>query len=202
MSLFTFIFALIFVAVGLCIAVVVSWQILAPILHLVRGKSSVSRPRKKSSSKLKKADALIEKGRLDDALKLLRKAFLVSSPTDPQGIARLKELNQDILSRVLLIAEERGGRAEHLSEVEHCLMERIELLNLLSKASESFKNLRTRREKAGKEFPSWSKADFESRIKEIRTELLTNENNLQETLNVLFKGVSQSSQDEKPITYH
>lgn len=205
MSFMGFILSLVFLAMALSLLVVLSWLMITPILQILRqrkGGRPAIRTIRKTDTKLKKIDSLIEKGKHDDALKLLRKGFVIKSPSDPKGIEKLRDLHQNLLSRVLVIIEERQGRAEAIAEVEHAMLQRIELLYLLSKANDSFHNIRSRREKAGKELPSWSKSDFESRIKEIRGELKTNEKALNDSLVKLFDAAKTQNKETEPIVYH
>lgn len=201
MSFMGFILSLVFLAMALSLLVVLSWLMISPVLHILRRKKG-GRPIRKADTKLKKIDSLIEKGKHDDALKLLRKGFVIKSPSDPKGIEKLRDLHQNLLSRVLVIIEERQGRAEAIAEVEHAMLQRIELLYLLSKAHDSFHNIRSRREKAGKELPSWSKSDFESRIKEIQLELKANEQALNDSLITLFDAAKTQNKETEPIVYH
>ncbi len=155
---------------------------------------------KKATGRLEKVDSLLSEQKCLEAIKHMRRAYVLDIPKTPEKIALLKDHHQNFLSRCLLIAEEMGSRAENIPEVERHFIERNELMILLMKARESFQNLKSRREQAGKNIPSWSQSDFEARIKEIEKELERNEEELEDSLNVLFDALGVPSSDN--IVYH
>ncbi len=199
MGLGSFIISLVLLGLGLATLIGLTWAMMNPLLGTVRGKKGSSKIRK-YSERLKRIDDLIESKKADEALKQLRKAVLLDATLNEAAIRKLKEHHQNVLSRCLVLEEEIGSRAENIAEVEHFLMQRIELQNLLIKATESFTNLKFRREKAGKDLPNWSKTDYEKRIKEIQGELKKNESEANEAIDRLFTALATPTEDN--IVYH
>ena len=119
---------------------------------------------------------------------------------DQSLISLIREHHQNVLSRCVLIAEALESRPEHLAEVEQYFLERSELLDLLLRAKDSYQSIRSRRAKEGKTVPTWSRTDYESRIKQIESELEANLNNLKRSLSDLFGALSSSN--GQPIVYH
>lgn len=193
----------------LALAVASIWIIGVPLYGAVRGLFGKAQPRKKparfgkqkkAASRLDKVDALISEQKCLEAIKQMRKAYVLDIPRTSEKVTLLKNHHQNFLSRCLVIAEEMGSRAENIPEVERHFIERNELLVLLLKARESFQSLKSRREQAGKNIPSWSQSDFEQRIKEIQTELERNEKELEKSITTLLDALSVPSSEN--IVYH
>ena len=203
MGLFNFIVALFLLGLALTLLIYLSWLIASPLLGGVRGKKSSGKVGK-ANKKLQKVDNLIANGKPNEALKLLRKAVMLDAGLTHKVLGELKEHHQNVLSRCLVIAEELGSRAENIAQAERALMERVELQSLLIKANESFKNLKNRREQAGKDLPSWSKSDFQTRIKDIEKELASNEKVANEAIEALFARLASPTgdSDDNDIVYH
>ncbi|MCB0322181.1 MAG: hypothetical protein KDD69_01375 [Bdellovibrionales bacterium] len=199
MQLFNFIVAIALLLLGLLITAYFGWLLIAPLFGLYQGGKGSGRHRK-AAGRLKKVDALVAEHRCNEALKLLRRCTIFDLPKSDEGIQRIREHHQNFLSRCLLIAEEFGSRAENIAEVERLFIERAELQKLLLRADESFRSLKFRREQAGKHIPSWSKTDFEQRIKEIKSELKRNDMALANALKKLYDSLSRPAVEN--IVYH
>lgn len=199
MGLVSFSIAIFLLGISLFAAGGLFWLMFGPLITTLRGSQGGSKVRK-AEAKLKKVDELIASASFQEALKLLRKAVVLDSEGGARNLTRLKDLHQNMLSRCLVLAEEADTRADNVAQVEHLLMERIELQGLLLKAEASFNSLRTRREQAGKEIPSWSKSDFQTRITEISSELKKNSAAVERALNDLFRMLGEKSGDS--IVYH
>ena len=171
-----------------------------PLFHSVIGKKYSSKL-KKAADKLAQFDSLFAAHQHAEALRVLRRAPLVEIFDRPQLLDPAKEHNQNILSRCVLLAEELQTRVNNLPETERLVIERSELLTLFVRACESFASLRNRRERAGKEIPSWTKSDFENRIKEIRKELDANGLALNASFEKLFDSIGSPPREED-IVYH
>lgn len=199
MGLGSFIIALFLLGIGLAVLIGLTWVMMQPLLGGVRsrkGSSKIGRVR----SRLDRVDSLISEQKPEEALRQLRKTVLLDAGLSETVLPKLKEHHQNVLSRCLVIAEEINSRAENIAEVEHLLMQRIELQYLLLRADQSYQKLKFRREKAGKDLPSWSKSDFEKRMKEIQGELRKNEREANDALQRLFESLASPSQDN--IVYH
>ena len=103
--------------------------------------------------------------------------------------------------RYRVVSHLGSGGMSSVYLAEHVLMQRVELLNLLGRARDSYASLRQRRELAGKEIPSWSKSDFQSRIKEIERELDSNTGQAHRVLEAFFANLKSPAEKES-ITYH
>jgi hypothetical protein len=222
MELFNFLLALCFLILGAAITAYLAWVMVAPLVaiwrggglpgrDLLKGRGTASAaPRKKAvrsfgklrkaAARVEKADALIADHKCQEALKQLRKAVVLDVLSTEERVQAIKEHHQNFLSRCLLLAEEMNSRAENIAEVERLFIERSELQMLLCRANESFTSLQNRREQAGKNVPSWSKTDFEQRIKDIRKELQRNETALSEALKKLYAALAQPVSEN--IVYH
>ena len=218
MGLLDSIFALLAFIIGLGLAIYLVWSMLGPLLFLFRsrggtsdrsksptssGRAGSSRGLRKEEKILAKVDQLLEANKTTEALKQLRKAIVLDPRLSESTLTRLKDHHQNILSRCLIIADETGSNAENIADVEHLLMQRIELQQLLLQAKESFSKLKHRREKAGKNIPSWGKSDFDQRIKQIEEELKKNHEDTVVSVDKLFSNLSNPKPDkEDDIVYH
>ena len=171
-----------------------------PVVRSAAGRQYSQRLRR-AADKILQSDALFAGHQHLEALKALRKAPVYEIFDRSQFIDPVREHHQNILSRCVLIAEELQTRVDNLPEVERMVMERSELQSLYVRATESFASLKNRREKAGKEIPSWSKTDFDKRIKDIRKELEANRVALMAGFEKLFNSI-ESSRREEDIVYH
>ena len=194
MQLPEFLTAIVLLCIAVCIFSALVYQLAGPFLHLFRGGTDNAKL-KRARGKLEQVDALLSNHRPLEALKLLKKAVYFDEIGAYKHISAIKEHHQNFLSRCLIIAEELDRRPRNIAEIEQLFLERSELQILQIRVTESYQNIRFRREKAGKGVPDWSKADFEQRLKQIKEELGRNKNSLTEELNELFKalGTQQSS---------
>ena len=205
MGLLNFIISIVLLGIACWLVWVIGGAMVAAVLELIGRSTPGAKPKrfgklKKVASRLEKVDALLSQHKCLEAIKMMRKAYVVDIAKTPERIALIKDHHQNFLSRCLLIAEEMGSRADNIAEVERLFIERNELLNLLQKASESYQNLKFRREQAGKNIPSWSQTDFEQRIKEIQKELTRNESELENALGTLFSALGTPTSEN--IVYH
>jgi hypothetical protein len=184
------------IASTLCLALL--GVVFSALFEAVRG-GSVHGKLRKAGRRILRADELIEQKRFVEAVKELQKGIIFEA-ADRALIQALREHHQNILSRCLLISEETSSRVPNLAEVERLFLERAELQILEVKAREAFHKLRSRREQAGKDMPTWSKGDYEKRIEEIRRELGKNSVRLQSELAKLFSSALALQAAE--IIYH
>ena len=173
---------------------------LGPIVGSLQGRKDTKKFRR-AAEKIVEADNSITEGQFPEALKILRSAPLFDIFENPEIIELVREHHQNILSRCVLIAEELQTRPEGLADVERLVLERTELQTLYSRAADSYSSLRNRREKAGKEIPSWSRSDFEKRITDIQSELEKNRLLLTAAFQTLFTSIENSRRDGD-IVYH
>ncbi len=199
MELLGFLVALCMAVMAVLLICYLLFLLLMPLRDLIRDGREAARVRT-ASRRLEQVDTLISQGKTGLALKALRRAVVYDATGSEAIVESLKEHHQNLLSRVLVLAEEVGGRPTNIADVERLLLERAELQKLLLKALDSFRSLRFRRERAGKNLPDWSKSDFDGRITEIRKELSRNQEFLEKALDQLFKNIEGSASEQ--IFYH
>jgi len=194
------VFASILGVVGAAIIAYLALVIISPLLRfkpVVRGGSKV----RKAAQRLKIVDTLISENRFKEASAELRRAIILDVVSSREMVERLRDHNQSVLSRCLVVAEEMGSRCDGLADTERLMRERNELLILLLKAEEALRSFLGRREQAGKSVPKWSKGDFQGKINDIKKEISTNQTQLRASLDELFESIENASPSGS-ITYH
>jgi hypothetical protein len=149
----------------------------------------------RSFQKLAAADRLMDAKRPVEAAAELRRAVIIDNLVRSTFLPLVREHHQNILSRCVVIAEEVGGRPDNLPLVERLFIQRAELQSLYNRARDAYAKLRTRRETAGKDIPSWSKGDYEKRAKDISAELEKNLRELESALDKLFTSITTPSRE-------
>lgn len=185
--------------IGLIILLAMLVLILSPLRKLFVSQKDKNRL-KYAFDQLVLLDERLEQGDARGALKFAKNCFIFEVISDPHLLRPFREHHQNVLSRCLIIGEDLGKRPEHLGAVEKLYLQRTELMELLIKARGSYKSLDERRTKDGKGIPSWSRADFETRIAQIQLELTTNLKEIKSELEALLRALS--SEGESGITYH
>lgn len=191
--------SLVLLAAGLALLFFLLVFLLSPIATWFRSNKTQSRLRR-AIERVKRAEKLVETANLSEALLELKRAMLLDIGQSRSVIESVKDHNQNVLSRLLIISEEMGARLEGAAEVEKLLVERGEIQLLQLKADLAFVRVKGRRESQGKDVPAWSKADFEKRIKDIKRELERNTKELDSALTKLFSSIRPATSEG--ITYH
>ena len=175
---------------------------LRPIWGLFGGRKQKSKLDKLARS-LDVVDQCIEDQKNKDAIKHLKKTIMYNVVKKPDHVHFWREHHHNVLSRCLILSEETNTSLEYIAELEKLINERAELQSLYFKASESYNNLRFRRKQAGKDMPDWSKSDFETRIVQIKEELIKNKTELEQSFNVLFTSLlNPVDEEDPPVTIH
>lgn len=185
--------------IGALLCVYFIKQLASPLVSLLKiggQKTKVN----KTSKRIVKIDQLISSGKTSKAINELEKSFLLDIPKTLPSISEIRMHNQEVLSRCLTIAEDKGAKVENIAQVEHLLLERTELFTLYLKAKESFSTLRTKRKKEGKKTPDWSKNEFQNKIEQIEDELHKNNVSISIELKKLFDYLSKDNSED--IVYH
>ncbi|MCC6932733.1 MAG: hypothetical protein IT292_05720 [Deltaproteobacteria bacterium] len=154
---------------------------------------------KKSTISLNKADHFLNLQDYDKAIHELKKAFFLTNPQDLEQINKIKQHHQNILSRIILLGEDSNCRFENISRLEHLLLERTELQNLLIKANSAFSEIRMRRSVNGKSLPKWGKQEYQEKIKLIETQLKNNKSNLESEIHKLSSYLKLSPRDRSML---
>lgn len=199
MSLVSLSLAILVAVVGLALFAFFSWCLIRPLMGST-GEFFALRKMRRAGEFLDGADRQIAQRAFREALPQLRHAVVLSPGSSPAAISLFREHHQNVLSRCILIADRLQVKLDNLARVEHLLMERADLLALLSKANSAFENLSSRRKEAGKAVAQWSREDYHRRLKDIRSELDKNARLLSREFESLFSAFDRSSGDE--ITYH
>jgi hypothetical protein len=195
-----FIIALMLIAVGGWI-VLLFGKVFYSALSSSSNKIEKSRGVFKSKSALSKVDKMLSKEQYELAFKELRKLFFSSLEGSEHKIPAYRERQQGLLSRCLILAEHYGGKLENLPQVERLMIERTELLSLLKKAHDAFNSISQKRASSGKQLPSWGKAEYQSRVNEVKKELERNLYELKSASEELFNSIKNPPVSDE-VTYH
>jgi len=201
MSIFSVVISALLAVVGVAIAGTLLWLLFHPLFRSLRDRFD-ARKFSRAAERLAEADALISEKHYPQALHALRLAPLYELTNKPEFAGLIREHHQNILSRCVLIAEELQVRPGNLPDVERLIIERGELHTLYTRALDSYLSLQSRRTRAGKDVPQWSKSDFEQRILDIRQELEVNRNGLEKAFDKLFHSIESPPKESGDIVYH
>lgn len=194
-------FTLTVIALFLCLALLVYFtRILCSHLFILPGHFLDSFRLRRSISCIRKADALLEENRAQEALRELEGAFLLEACGSKEVVEFAREQHQAILSRCLVAADALGGTFEDLPDIERTLNERSELFLSRLRLQEAFRKISQRRGEAGKELPSWGKAEHRRRVLEL--EQLISENKARLHLLIPHFLEKLQSPGKESITYH
>jgi hypothetical protein len=156
---------------------------------------------KNARESLERTDRFLAGQNYRDALREIRKAVLFKPFYRESSLSSLRAHYDNLLSRVLIIADRASPEQFDIARLERLLNERTELVALNVKAENAYRKLLLRREKSGKDIPSWSKEDFEKKSAEIRGELNRNGKELKEELQKFSEIISQPRPRDE-IVYH
>ncbi|MFN8390419.1 MAG: hypothetical protein U0136_09035 [Bdellovibrionota bacterium] len=196
----SFLVAFLLAVGGLALTLYFVWVLFDPIIRTFGGQQQLTRT-KRMTDRIARVDSLIDEKQFKEALKLLRSAPIYDVFERPELLALIRDHHQNILSRCVVLAEELDTHPANLADVERLALERTELLSLFIRARESFKSLKSRRQKNGKDVPMWSRADFDQRLTDIQTELANNRIALKAAFDKLFDSI-ESSPKPNDIVYH
>lgn len=191
--------ALLFGSAGCALALGLIWVTVSAAVRAF-GRSQDGLRLKRISGKLEAADRLIEAEKWTEALKELERAILLDTGIDRDSIRKIRDHHQNVLSRCLVIAEELSVHPSNIADVERLFSERAELQTLYSKSVEAYQRVRSKRAQAGKQTPTWTRSDYDSRSKEISDQLRDNRKKLGEELSRFFSMIQSRRTDE--IVYH
>ncbi len=191
--------AVILLVVGSTLTLFFAWILYVQAARFLLGNQSIFRT-KRAYKRIEQVDRLLAARDFRGALSELRRSAWIEVPTNRESIRAASEHNQNILSRVLIVAEELGGRAENIAQVEQLLVQFTELQLLYLKANDSFNKLKSKREQAGKTLPTWGKTDFDTRLTEVKRELTKVSTELRNALDKLLNSVQTPANTN--VTYH
>lgn len=169
---------------------------MAPLFNDLIKKQSVHR----SGKNLNLIDRLIAEENFELAFGQIKKTVVYDPGNIANSSADLKTLYQNVLSRILVICEEKNLVLVEISALESLFLERVELLELQSKSKDAFFRILQKREKAGKSVPTWSKTDYRNKEKEIKLELKRNKEELEKILDRIESSIQTNDSDS--IVYH
>lgn len=159
------------------------------VLRLImRGKDVSNLWRlKKRSTTLSSVDRLIANKNFEMALREIKKDLGLHDLHSLKEITIIKEHHQNILSRIIVIAEELDSRPTNISHLERLFIQWADLSRSRIKTIESFSNINSRRSSSGKTTPLWGRNIFTSATKEIDSALKFNRLELEQELDKLIK---------------
>lgn len=193
--------ATLFAIIGALIVVFVLRQVLSAALGDIRGFGTRF-VKKRRLKKLTKVDELIEKKLLMEASHLLRECFCIDKYIVSSDEVKLNlNYNLGVLGRLMVISDKSGQRLANLGIIEELFQSRAELAMKAFGIIETWEAIRTSRNQAGKNLPSWSSLEFKKRLEEVEDKLKTNEQTLIAQLKEAFLCI-ESAQPTEPITYH
>lgn len=183
-----------------------AWTLVTPILSLLGWrKAGARRPRVRTrhGKRVAKIDRYIAEDRYDLALKEIERAVVLKDAASEAAIRDIRDHNQTILSRAIIVAEHFGGRIHNLPDVERLLLERSEIQLIHLKTRQSLKNISKRRGQRGKKVPEWGASEFKKKMSAIDEKLAHNRRELEAALKQLFSAIRRPSKSEgNDITYH
>lgn len=206
MGFFDSIIALALAVIGSFAFCFLGWTLVMPILAVLgvsSNKLRAAKPRGKYRKHVTKIDRYIESDRYDLALKEIEKAVILTTGRSENAINEIRDHNQTILSRAIIVSEQFGGRIHNLPDVERLLLERSEIQLIHLKTKDSLKNISKKRGKAGKKLPEWSTSEFKKKLSAIEEKLSRNKQELESALKQLFSAIRKPSKPQSgDITYH
>lgn len=153
---------------------------------------------KKRVSTTTRVDSFISNKNFHQALKEIRSNLVFRDIRSLKEIAIMKEHHQNMLSRIVIIAEELDTHPASIGRLEHLFITWAELNQRRIKTKESFTNISSRRSSSGKTIPLWSKASFSLANKEIESALKENRQELEQEISKLINELLS----KKPTYYH
>lgn len=198
-TIFDYAIALILFAAGTAVLGFFLYPFIRAVNEIFRG-SAERRRLNRTTEKLNQIDAHLDAQDWRQALSALRGSLVTEQFVSREAIRQVREHNQNVLSRAVVLAEELSTRAENLAEVERLVIENAEIQLLYLKSMESFTRLKAKRREASKGMPDWTKSDFEKRTKEILAELKHNQSAISRSFEALLRSLEQPRADE--VTYH
>ena len=153
---------------------------------------------KKQNSTINKIDNLISRKELEQALREIRKNLSISSLQSLKEVAATREYHQNILTRIIIIAEELDSRPSNIAKLESLFIHWADLNQDLIKAKEAHENLTSRRVSAGKIIPTWGKNIFSNNYRGIEASIRSNHRELEQEINKLINSLLSS----KASYYH
>lgn len=196
MSIVDIVIGLALLTAGVTLVIVVSLPLLASILLFFRSRRERARTQQAKDA-LAQIDENIDAGKFEDAAKSLTQAFVFRVRESRETSVAVREHNENVLSRCVVIAEGRGQHIENLARIEQLIIERSELELALIRSRSSYEKLASKRSKP---LPTWTRTDFEKRSSEISAALNKNAVEFQQAVTELAAKLTSPTQTE--VVYH
>ena len=143
-------------------------------------------------------DALIEKENWGAALDLIRNSFHFDCiAADPDLIDKVNSHHLGVLSRMVIVAEQKAKHLPNLAIIEDLLISRSDLMRGYIDVLKSKNSLKKRQKKT----PSWAVDEYDKRLDDFIDKLRTNRRSLESQLEKAFLAFSYSEVANE-ITYH
>jgi len=206
MTFFTYIFSGILSVIGLVLLLYFARMLLEPAFSWFFSQRN-TKGLNKLHQQLERFDAMMAEKKHAAAVAFLETAMSYDLISGSEIINQLKRHYQNILSRAVVLADEKKIEIEFLAETEHLLLERIDLLLLNDNVSAAYSRVQSKREQLGKEIPDWTKNDFKKRLDEVKKELVDNKTALSASFKRLLASLRKEStgtadDEDSPIVYH
>jgi gas vesicle protein len=193
--------ALFFAAVSVALIVFLVRAILSPLLQSSFFKLDNLRLGSKQKL-LNHADNLIQQERYLEAAQSLTRAFVLNEHiSDRDVIDKVQSLHIGALSRILLVADQRGIQLNNLAEMEELISRRSVLLKAHAEAlGTKHRVIQKRKEQKG-ETPEWAVKEFSNKVQEIKKALKNNTSEIESSLVEILKQLNQEAPPSK-VTFH
>ena len=218
MNAFDYIIAILLGVAGIWLTYVVARTMLraipwkrpqiAPRASAPQGSAPPKKPAAPDSSArkygkiLSQTDAAIQDNDWDKAIKILAKAVAASpAPASREAAEQLRDYQQNILSRCLILSEHANARIENIATVERLIVERGDLLILSIKSKDTYGRVHSKRAQKGKNIPAWSKNEFKQKTADVKRQLKENDAELKKEWKSLFSSLREQLK-KGSVTYH
>ena len=148
----------------------------------------------------RQADACIQRGEWETALKVIQDAFYFDrSVTDSQLVEKINNHHVGLLSRLLIISDKASCHMPNLEVLEGLLSSRAEMLRDWCDAQRSIEGLK--RKRSGR-VPEWAFEEYRKRLAELEDRLATNQKSLRSLLDATSRLLEKGSAKDQPMTVH
>lgn len=133
----------------------------------------------------------------------IRDSFFIDPPMiNLQFLEQVHDHNFDVLAFILHVNQDLPGKLQALPELERLLQNRMQLMRSLAENYLSFDIMKSKRKAEGKKTPDWAITEFSKKIDGLKKDLETNKKETSAAVGLLCKAISNSSTEDKALTFH
>jgi hypothetical protein len=130
-------------------------------------------------------------------------SFFIDPPMiNLQFLEQVHDHNFDVLAFILHVNQDLPGKLQALPELERLLQNRMQLMRSLAENYLSFDIMKNKRKAEGKQTPDWAISEFSKKIDGLKKDLETNKKETCAAVTLLCKAISNSSSEDKALTFH